>query len=248
MTVYKNLAFGLRQRKTARAEVERRVREVGAMLGLDELLAPQPSQLSGGQRQRVAMGRALVRKPRAFLLDEPLSDLDAKLRAQVRAELKRLRQQLNVTTIHVTHDQVEATTLGDRLAVMRAGKLQQMETPQAVCERPTNVFVAHSIGSPPMNPLKATAAAGRAQAGDLKVALPHVPEGTCIIGIRPDSLRAYPARSARTDTPVDTSRMRPLPDSHVAWLRGNRLVTAPLGPRTPRTHIPSGIGPYAGPR
>src|SRR5665648_143749 len=116
MTVYRNLAFGLRQRKTARAEVDRRVTEVSAMLGLDELLARRPAQLSGGQRQRVAMGRALVREPKAFLLDEPLSNLDAKLRVQMRAELKRLHQQLNITTIYVTHDQVEAMTLGDLLA------------------------------------------------------------------------------------------------------------------------------------
>ena len=150
MSVYRNLAFGLRQRKTARAEVDRRVADISAMLGLDELLKRRPAQLSGGQRQRVAMGRALVREPKAFLLDEPLSNLDAKLRVQMRAELKRLHQQLNITTIYVTHDQVEAMTLGDRLAVMSAGKLLQVGTPQDVYERPTNVFVAHFIGSPPM--------------------------------------------------------------------------------------------------
>jgi sn-glycerol 3-phosphate transport system ATP-binding protein len=189
MTVYKNLAFGLRQRKTGKTEIDGRVKEVSAMLGLDELLARRPAQLSGGQRQRVAMGRALVREPKAFLLDEPLSNLDAKLRVQMRAELKRLHQQLDITTIYVTHDQVEAMTLGDRLAVMRAGKLQQVGTPQDVYERPTNVFVAHFIGSPPMNLLHAMVAeGGRAQAGDLSVELPQVPAGLCIVGIRPDSL------------------------------------------------------------
>jgi sn-glycerol 3-phosphate transport system ATP-binding protein len=189
MTVYKNLAFGLRQRKTARAEVDRRVTEVSAMLGLDELLKRRPAQLSGGQRQRVAMGRALVREPKAFLLDEPLSNLDAKLRVQMRAELKRLHQQLNITTIYVTHDQVEAMTLGDRLAVMSAGKLLQVGTPQDVYERPTNVFVAHFIGSPPMNLLKAMVdEGGLARVGDLSIELPEVPAGPCIVGIRPDSL------------------------------------------------------------
>jgi len=211
MTVYKNLAFGLRQRKTGKAEVDRRVTEVSAMLGLDELLARRPAQLSGGQRQRVAMGRALVREPKAFLLDEPLSNLDAKLRVQMRAELKRLHQQLNITTIYVTHDQVEAMTLGDRLAVMSAGKLQQVGTPQDVYERPTNVFVAHFIGSPPMNLLRATVAAGgRAQAGDLSVDLPQVPAGPCIVGIRPDSLSLREADDSRPALDFDIEVVEPL--------------------------------------
>ena len=207
MTVYKNLAFGLRQRKTGKAEVDRRVTEVSAMLGLDELLARRPAQLSGGQRQRVAMGRALVREPKAFLLDEPLSNLDAKLRVQMRAELKRLHQQLNITTIYVTHDQVEAMTLGDRLAVMSAGKLQQVGTPQDVYERPTNVFVAHFIGSPPMNLLQAMVdEGGRAQAGDLSVELPQVPAGPCIVGIRPDSLSLAEATTTPARRSTSTSR------------------------------------------
>jgi len=211
MTVYKNLAFGLRQRKTGKAEVDRRVTEVSAMLGLDELLARRPAQLSGGQRQRVAMGRALVREPKAFLLDEPLSNLDAKLRVQMRAELKRLHQQLNITTIYVTHDQVEAMTLGDRLAVMSAGKLQQVGTPQDVYERPTNVFVAHFIGSPPMNLLRATVAeGGRAQAGDLSVDLPQVPAGPCIVGIRPDSLSLREADDSRPALDFDIEVVEPL--------------------------------------
>ena len=210
MTVYKNLAFGLRQRKTGKAEVDRRVTEVSAMLGLDELLARRPAQLSGGQRQRVAMGRALVREPKAFLLDEPLSNLDAKLRVQMRAELKRLHQQLNITTIYVTHDQIEAMTLGDRLAVMSAGKLQQVGTPQDVYERPTNVFVAHFIGSPPMNLLQATVAKGRAQAGDLSVELPQVPEGPCIVGIRPDSLSLSEAEDSRPALDFDIEVVEPL--------------------------------------
>ncbi|MGA9751286.1 MAG: sn-glycerol-3-phosphate ABC transporter ATP-binding protein UgpC [Acidobacteriota bacterium] len=189
MTVYKNLAFGLRQRRVAKAEVDRRVTEMSVMLGLNELLRRRPGQLSGGQRQRVAMGRALVREPKAFLLDEPLSNLDAKLRVQMRAELKRLHQRLGVTTIYVTHDQVEAMTLGDRLAVMSAGKLQQVGTPQDVYEKPTNVFVAHFIGSPPMNLLKGTATGGVVRAGDLESPVSvAVPDGPCVVGIRPESL------------------------------------------------------------
>src|SRR5436190_11871824 len=142
MTVERNLAFGLRQRKVPKAEIERRVRELSGMLGLQELLGRRPAQLSGGQRQRVAMGRALVREPKAFLLDEPLSNLDAKLRVQMRAELKRLHQTLGVTTIYVTHDQVEAMTLGDRIVVMADGRIQQEGAPQDVYDRPANVFVA----------------------------------------------------------------------------------------------------------
>ncbi len=128
MTVYKNLAFGLKERHTPKPEIERRVREASAILGLDDLLRRRPAQLSGGQRQRVAMGRALVREPKAFLLDEPLSNLDAKLRVQMRAELKRIHQRLGITTIYVTHDQVEAMTLGDRIVVMSNGRVQQIGT------------------------------------------------------------------------------------------------------------------------
>ena len=225
MTVYKNLAFGLRQRKTAKAEVDRRVTEVSAMLGLDELLGRRPAQLSGGQRQRVAMGRALVREPKAFLLDEPLSNLDAKLRVQMRAELKRLHQQLDITTIYVTHDQVEAMTLGDRLAVMSAGRLQQVGTPQDVYEKPANVFVAHFIGSPPMNLLRATVAeGGRAQAGDLSVELPHVPAGPCIVGIRPDSLSLRGADDPGPALDFDIEVVEPLGGELLAHgtVRGRR--------------------------
>ena len=136
MTVAANLAYPLRQRRMAKAEVRRRVAEIAEMLGLEELLDRRPGQLSGGQRQRVAMGRALVREPQVFLLDEPLSNLDAKLRLQMRAALKRLHARLGVTTVYVTHDQVEAMTLGDRIAVMSEGKLQQLGTPQEVYDRP----------------------------------------------------------------------------------------------------------------
>ena len=160
MTVYRNLGFGLRERRTPRREVDRRVREISAVLGLDELLKRRPAQLSGGQRQRVAMGRALVREPKVFLLDEPLSNLDAKLRVQMRAELKRLHAKLGITTIYVTHDQIEAMTLADRIVVMSAGQALQIGTPQEVFSRPANLFVAGFIGSPAMNLLRGRASAG----------------------------------------------------------------------------------------
>src|SRR6059036_41457 len=176
MTVVKNLAFGLKERKTPKPEIERRVGEVSAILGLDDLLKRRPAQLSGGQRQRVAMGRALVREPKAFLLDEPLSNLDAKLRVQMRAELKRLHTRLGITTIYVTHDQVEAMTLGDRIAVMSAGRPQQIGAPQDVYDRPANLFVAGFIGSPPMNLLQGVVRDGHVEAGDLTFARDGLPD------------------------------------------------------------------------
>jgi len=155
MTVYDNIAFGLRVRRVARAETRRRVEEISRVLGLYELLERKPRQLSGGQRQRVAMGRAIVRDPAVFLMDEPLSNLDARLRVQMRAEVSRIQHELGATTIYVTHDQVEAMTMGDRVAVMRGGVLQQEGDPQEVYDRPRNLFVASFIGSPPMNLVQA---------------------------------------------------------------------------------------------
>jgi multiple sugar transport system ATP-binding protein len=151
MTVEENLAFGLKLRKLTKADIGRRVLAAATTLGLEEFLQRKPRALSGGQRQRVAMGRAIVREPRAFLMDEPLSNLDAKLRVQMRAEIHKLQRELGVTTIYVTHDQTEAMTMGDRIAVMRGGNLQQVDTPERVYERPANQFVAGFIGSPAMN-------------------------------------------------------------------------------------------------
>jgi multiple sugar transport system ATP-binding protein len=151
MSVYDNMAFGLKLRKTPRPEIERRVKEAADLLGLGELLQRKPRQLSGGQRQRVALGRAIVREPQVFLMDEPLSNLDAKLRVQTRAELIKLHQRLRTTTIYVTHDQTEAMTMGHRIAVMRDGLLQQLDTPQHLYDHPSNLFVAQFIGSPAMN-------------------------------------------------------------------------------------------------
>jgi multiple sugar transport system ATP-binding protein len=151
MTAYKNMAFGLKLRRFDRSEIDRRVRDAARVLGLEDVLRKRPRTLSGGQRQRVAMGRAIVREPKAFLMDEPLSNLDAKLRVEMRAEIARIQRDLEVTTIYVTHDQVEAMTLGDRVAVLRDGVLQQFDVPQVLYDRPTNLFVAEFIGSPAMN-------------------------------------------------------------------------------------------------
>jgi multiple sugar transport system ATP-binding protein len=156
MTVAKNMAFGLRRQQLAREEVDRRVREAAIALELTEYLGKKPAALSGGQRQRVAMGRAIVRRPRAFLMDEPLSNLDAKLRTQMRAEIARLRRDLGATTVYVTHDQTEAMTLGDVVAVMHRGKVQQLATPEELFERPANLFVAGFIGAPAMSFFEAT--------------------------------------------------------------------------------------------
>ena len=189
MTVEKNLGFALRQRKASKEEITQRVGAMAAMLGLEGLLQRRPGQLSGGQRQRVAMGRALVREPQVFLLDEPLSNLDAKLRVQMRAELKKLHHRLGITTIYVTHDQVEAMTLGDRIAVLSAGRLQQIGAPQEVYDHPANVFVAGFIGSPPMNLLSGSVRDGRVSAGDLAFARAGVADAEVIVGIRPEGLR-----------------------------------------------------------
>ena len=155
MSVYDNMAFGLKLRKLSKEEIDRRVREAADILGLTEFLQRKPKALSGGQRQRVAMGRAIVREPQAFLMDEPLSNLDAKLRVQMRAEVSKLQDDLGVTTIYVTHDQVEAMTMGDRVAVIKKGELQQIDAPQTLYDHPGNLFVGGFIGSPSMNMVEA---------------------------------------------------------------------------------------------
>jgi multiple sugar transport system ATP-binding protein len=203
LTVYDNIAFGLRLQKLKKNEIDRRVQEVARILGVEQLLKRKPRALSGGQRQRVAMGRAIVRQPQAFLMDEPLSNLDAKLRVQLRAELARLLDGLGTTTIYVTHDQVEALTMGDRVAVMRRGELEQVDSPQQLYDRPINVFVGGFIGSPAMNMVEArlepsngtlAAAIGsqRIVLGDEKLnahpALRAYEGRTIILGIRPEDL------------------------------------------------------------
>ena len=203
MTVYENMAFGLRLRKLTKDEIDQRVKRAAKILGIEEYLPRKPRALSGGQRQRVAMGRAIVRQPKAFLMDEPLSNLDAKLRVQMRAEISGLQRELNVTTLYVTHDQVEAMTMGDRVAVMRKGELQQVGSPRELYDEPVNLFVAGFIGSPAMNMVSARIEregdALSARFGDNQVVLP--PEMVArrpalegyvgrevVLGIRPEDL------------------------------------------------------------
>ncbi|HKP18901.1 MAG TPA: sn-glycerol-3-phosphate ABC transporter ATP-binding protein UgpC [Gaiellaceae bacterium] len=191
MDVRRNLGYGLRVRKTPAAEIDRRVKEVAKLLGLEQLLDRKPAALSGGQRQRVAMGRAIVREPAAFLMDEPLSNLDAKLRVGMRAELARLHDRLGVTTIYVTHDQVEAMTLGERVAVLRDGVIQQVDSPQALYSRPDNLFVAAFIGSPAMNLVEATASGETVAFAGWELPLDPrrrpARDGRVILGIRPEA-------------------------------------------------------------
>jgi len=226
MNVFDNIGFGLKVRKLPKQDRRRRVEEIARVLGLQDLLKRKPGQLSGGQRQRVAMGRAIVREPRAFLMDEPLSNLDAKLRVQMRAEIARIQHELGVTTIYVTHDQVEAMTMGDKVAVMRRGELQQVDGPQVLYDQPANLFVASFIGSPSMNLLEADierANGGVAfRIGDQTLNVPQevlgrrpsladYAGGRIALGIRPEQLEdaAFSADGAR--------------------LRGKVLLTEALG-------------------
>jgi multiple sugar transport system ATP-binding protein len=187
MSVFDNIAFGLKMRGTPRSEIETRVKEAGRILKLDTLLGRKPRQLSGGQRQRVALGRAIVRHPRVFLLDEPLSNLDAMLRVETRIELQKLHQRLGTTFIYVTHDQVEAMTMGDRIAVMKDGLLQQVAPPREIYDDPVNMYVAGFIGSPRMNFLPVTVADHRAKASGFELDLPKAPGlARGFLGIRPE--------------------------------------------------------------
>jgi multiple sugar transport system ATP-binding protein len=205
MTVAANIAFPLRQQRVKRAEIRERVAEAARLLDIEELLERKPRELSGGQRQRVAIGRALVRRPKAFLMDEPLSNLDAKLRVQMRAELISLHQRLGITTVYVTHDQTEAMTLGDRVLVLDRGVAQQLDTPQRLYREPANTFVAGFIGSPAMNLLEGDASGGRLTAGPLVLDRPGAEAGRVLVGIRPEDFRladgpgAFPARVELTE-------------------------------------------------
>ena len=198
MTVRENLEFGLKIRETPRPEIDRLVADAAKVLGLEEYLARKPKELSGGQRQRVALGRAIVRKPAVFLFDEPLSNLDAKLRVQMRAVIKKLQLQLKVTAIYVTHDQVEAMTMGNRIAILNGGKLQQVGTPLDVYERPQNLFVANFIGTPPMNFVRCTVEEGGKLLAARTFTLPSPPAAvaalaarrgkTVVVGVRPENV------------------------------------------------------------
>ena len=254
MSVAENMAFGLKLRKTPKAEIRRRVTETAALLGLSDLLDRKPRALSGGQRQRVAMGRAIVREPAAFLMDEPLSNLDAKLRVQMRAEITRLHQRLGTTTLYVTHDQTEAITMADRVAVMHDGHLQQLDTPAALYDDPVNVFVAGFIGSPAMNlvPASLSAADGRviASFGGHRLAVPEAvldrrpgargvvaAGGEATLGIRPEDIEdAEFASGAGPDELLDVTvdLAEPLGAETIAHFEAVPGVpfTARLSPRT----------------
>jgi ABC-type sugar transport system ATPase subunit len=220
MTVYDNLAFSLRNHKVGKSEIERRVTQTAGVLELGELLKRKPRQLSGGQRQRVALGRAIVREPKAFLMDEPLSNLDAALRVQTRAEILRLQQRLGTTTIYVTHDQIEAMTMGDRIAVMNKGELQQLGTPEELYERPANTFVARFIGSPAMNMLPSSEL-GVGTQGQLA-------------GFRPEHVQLGNGRSGAGHLDASVEVVEYLGDEQLAHIRvGDHeiVVKLPVDPR-----------------
>ena len=224
MTVRENLGYGLKVRKVRKSETRARVDDVAALLGLGELLDRKPAQLSGGQRQRVAMGRAIVREPRAFLMDEPLSNLDAKLRVAMRASLAQLHAKLGVTTIYVTHDQTEAMTLGQRVAVMRDGRIIQFDEPQVLYRRPQNVFVAAFIGSPSMNLVEATLEGASVRFGQFAVPLdpanrPATDVGRVVLGIRPEAFEdGETASPALPRLPVEVEVLEELgSETHVCF-------------------------------
>ena len=239
MSVRQNLGYGLKVRRAPKAEIKNRVDEVAELLGLSELLERRPAQLSGGQRQRVAMGRAIVRQPLAFLMDEPLSNLDAKLRVGMRASLAQLHQRLGVTTIYVTHDQVEAMTLGQRVAVMRDGKVLQVDEPQRLYREPRDLFVAGFIGSPAMNLVEARIEHGAALFGQYRIPLDlaRLPEtGTrrLVLGIRPESFED--AVFASSELPALDVRVEVLEelgsDAFVFFHAGAAVVGAEAAPST----------------
>jgi multiple sugar transport system ATP-binding protein len=221
LSVYENIAFGLKVKKTPKEEIERRVRNAAEVLGLEPFLKRKPRALSGGQRQRVAMGRAIVREPEAFLMDEPLSNLDAKLRVQMRAEVSRLTRDLGTTTIYVTHDQVEAMTMGDRVAVMRKGELQQVAEPQTLYDRPVNLFVGGFIGSPAMNMIEATVTRAN---GGLAVDV-----GKQQLALDESTLAAHPALRGYEGRPV------------ILGIRPEELEEASLQPDAPSGHCLRGV-------
>ncbi len=213
LNVADNMAFGLRIRRTPKDEINTMIKDVAGILGLTEYLDRRPADLSGGQRQRVAMGRAIVRHPKVFLFDEPLSNLDAKLRTQMRAEIKRLHKRLDVTSIYVTHDQVEAMTLADRIVVMNDGNIEQVGTPMELFMNPVNTFVAGFLGSPPMNQIKGVLTEGGAKIGDTELKLGGPTNGQAgrdvIVGIRPEHVGLEPGDNT-TRLPISLDLVEPL--------------------------------------
>ena len=215
-TLYENMAFGLRLRKTPEAEIQQRVMDAARLLKIDHMLERRPAALSGGQRQRVAIGRAIVRQPKVFLFDEPLSNLDAQLRGEMRSEIKKLHQRLGATIIYVTHDQVEAMTMADRIAVLSAGHKMQYDTPDAIYNRPAALFVAGFTGAPPMNLADCTLQAGAAAIGDLRIPLPAdlAARGarckTLKFGVRPENLRLVREHDADVSITASVVLLEPL--------------------------------------
>jgi multiple sugar transport system ATP-binding protein len=235
MTVFENMAFGLKMRKAPKDDIERRVREAADFLGLIDLLQRKPKELSGGQRQRVALGRALVRKPQVFLFDEPLSNLDAKLRTHTRTELARLHKQLGATMVYVTHDQVEAMTLGQRIVVLKDGIIQQMDTPLTVYARPSNRFVAGFIGSPAMNFLKGEARNHAYHTDGLSFELPSALKTGNVpltLGLRPEEIRIN-AQGAGTGVDADVDVVEPLGNEMLVYARfGSHRVVVRTEPNS----------------
>lgn len=255
MNVYDNIAFGLRLRelkgflwqisnssaaKTIKEDIDRRVNETAKMLGIDHLLMRRPKELSGGQRQRVALGRAIVRKPKVFLMDEPLSNLDAKLRIQTRAELIRLHRTLGITTIYVTHDQVEAMTMGHRIAIMKDGVLQQCDAPETVYNQPANRFVAGFIGAPPMNFIEGRASNGQIELPSMKLTLRRQSSalGDIVVGIRPEDVYDIAANCPIPVTDENTLEARVDvverlgPEDTAYLVAGEKNIIASLDPAT----------------
>jgi multiple sugar transport system ATP-binding protein len=236
MTVAQNIAFSLKLAKRPKREIRERVAETARLLGLEELLDRRPKQLSGGQRQRVAMGRAIIREPQVFLMDEPLSNLDAQLRVHMRGEIEELQKRLGVTTVYVTHDQIEAMTMGDRVAVLRAGELQQVGTPAEVYDQPVNLFVAGFMGSPPMNLARASIQSSNGEVDAVELGSLRIPVATsarerlarlagrpAIVGIRPEDLAGGADGDSRPTFSVNIDRV----EAVGAHLLGFFTVDAP---------------------
>src|SRR5437879_10516582 len=232
MSVYDNIAFPLQMQHMKKQEIDKRVKNAAKSLGLDPFLQRKPRALSGGQRQRVALGRAIVRNPQVFLLDEPLSNLDAKLRGQTRIELQKLHRELETTFIYVTHDQVEAMTMGDRIAIMNAGILQQVGTPGEIYDHPANLFVAGFIGSPPMNFVPVTTSDSSAKASGFEVKLPKAARpGKGILGFRPESVTdRISDQTGALEMKVDVVE-RLGSDQFLYGQVGGDTVTAPVDPK-----------------
>ncbi len=261
MSVYQNMAFGLKMRRTPKMEIKKRVSEAAAILSIESLLDRRPRELSGGQRQRVALGRAIVREPKVFLFDEPLSNLDAKLRVQMRAEIARLHLRLKTTIIYVTHDQVEAMTLGDRIVLMDRGVIQQIDTPMNIYQRPANQFVASFIGSPAMNFIPGKiengafhfatangtrAAASAAGPADIPIHT-SIPAGPATLGVRPEDLLTNADGSQLATVTLDVvEHMGHETIAHFALAGADHVARLPANARVqPGDRLPLAIRPGA---